>query len=190
MQPKHSENPHQSAQQPFSLRPRKSSSLLFHSTSASSSDTAPESKKDQDTTVTSSSRSQQAQRQEANQFTSDFKFSGNRQSISQAQDEDISPSSSHSSLAVPFQRTNSAGNSHIQPSLQHKASLQSISSSTSSKSHRISLHPGFALNRLKNSVVQHHRKHQGKSHNTDNISSMPPQQATHHSMEASSTYPM
>lgn len=163
MQPK----PHhpQDSQQPqlLSQNPRKSSSLHY-SRSASSSTVSVNSRDNR----TASSSSQQ-------QLPPDFNFAGYRETLSKTAqtDENISPSSSQNSLVSYFRRTNSAGgnsqNSHSH-SVQHKPSVQSITSTTSGKSHKHSLiHPGLALNRLKNSVVQHHRKHHPRKNQPEEI---------------------
>lgn len=144
------------------IQPRKGSSPFSGSSSTSSLGNP--STDDPDHTLTP----QTTLRQTASHGTgTDSGLSNYRQVLAQVQDEDLSPSSSHSSLASYFKRTNSTstepgllpGNPNSSANSVSNASFASISSNNSSTHHHHHHHHHIGLpSFIKNSVISR-RKH-------------------------------
>lgn len=88
------------------------------------------------------------------QVPTDFSFMGNyREAL--ANEVDISPSSSNTSLASYFKRANSSGHNSLFPSISQKPSSSSIATNMTASSNKHS-RPS-ALTRIKNTVIRKHR---------------------------------
>lgn len=85
-----------------------------------------------------------------------FNFKTNYREALNQDDDNISPSSSNTSLASYFKRHNSASSNSIFHSITHKRSNNSVYTSSASSTHsntKNHLRPSFALNKIKNSVI-------------------------------------